>query len=113
MVPSSSRGMLQADHLAWCMLRFGIPIQMSDTTTGVLAHHAVRLQRLSVPLLSQAEKELQKAVKGMEELEAEVSRKKEASRTVKALRADIAAAEVQCLWFHPRFGIDDRDFLGP
>ena len=31
----------------------------------------------------------------MEELEAEVGRKKEASRTVKALRAQIAAAEVR------------------
>jgi hypothetical protein len=42
----------------------------------------------------QVEKELQKAVKGMEDVEAEVARKKEASRTVKALRAQIAAAEV-------------------
>ena len=41
------------------------------------------------------ERELQKAVKGMEEVEAEVARKKEASRTVKALRAQIAAAEVR------------------
>ena len=64
-------------------------------TWSVSVLRPVGLSSLEHRTLPQAERELQKAMKGMEELEAEVGRKKEASRTVKALRAQIAAAEVR------------------
>ncbi len=78
---------ISAGILGNCIAKFGI-----DGVRGC----AGRRDSRSPPSrrLPQAERELQKVVRGMEELETEVARKKEASRTVKALRAQIAAAEV-------------------